>query len=513
MQNFFEWFTANGIDPNQPWLILGKGPSFVKRNEFDLARFQTMSLNHAVRELPVTAAHMIDLDVVDGCGESLLNNAQVVVLPWVPHVNNRPGPHNLAELAESHPMLRRLNERGRLLWYNHSKARQKNGDSPVVRVRFFSAVAAVNLLVLAGVRKIRSLGVDGGASYSQEFSDLKDKTLLANSRSSFDRQFEEIALTIATTGVDYAPLSLSSPVRVYVGATESEMLPVKVLEYSIRKHASMTVEVLPLHRSGIAIPLPRDPKQRPRTPFSFQRFVIPALTEYRGRAIYFDSDMQVFKDIRRLWTLPFNGADLLTVSEPIGSGRRPQFSVMVLSCETLHWDIGKIVRALDDGEITYERLVYEMGLAKNIRADVGPEWNALERYSERETALLHYTDMTTQPWVSQENPLGYLWSRDLIEAVEAGVISMSLIEQEIAAGHVRPSLLYQVEKQVQDSLLLPLKARRLDQNFVPPYRSLPKHNGSPWLYPGKRLKALIRHCYQNHPAYRYQRIFYDWYHK
>lgn len=121
-----------------------------------------MSLNHVVREQAVIVAHMIDYDVVDACGESILNNAQFLVLPWVPHINNRPGRHNLAELAQIHPLLRRMNEQGRLLWYNHSKARQRHGDSPVVRVKFFSAVAAVNLLAQAGVRTIRSLGVDGG---------------------------------------------------------------------------------------------------------------------------------------------------------------------------------------------------------------------------------------------------------------------------------------------------------------------------------------------------------------
>jgi hypothetical protein len=50
MQSFLEWFTAKRIDPDQPWLILGKGPSFAKRNECDLKRFHTISLNHVVRE-------------------------------------------------------------------------------------------------------------------------------------------------------------------------------------------------------------------------------------------------------------------------------------------------------------------------------------------------------------------------------------------------------------------------------------------------------------------------------
>jgi hypothetical protein len=510
MQSFFEWFEKSDVNKSRPWLILGKGPSFSKRREFDLSPYHTLSLNHAVREQVVTVAHMIDLDVVDTCGETIFTNTEYLVLPWFPHVNNLPGRRSLEELARMNTVLRMLNEQGRLLWYNHSRARERRGDSPVVRVRYFSAEAAVNLLAQAGVRKIRSLGVDGGAAYSEDFRDLKDKTLLSNRRSSFDRQFEEIARTISVTGIDYAPLDMDSPIRIFIGATEVEMLPAKVLEYSIRKRASMSVEILPLHRSGIAIPVPKNPKHQPRTPFSFQRFLIPVLTGYQGRAIYLDSDMLMFKDIRALWKMSFNGADLLTVSEPTHTSRRPQFSVMVLNCETLRWDIREIVRALDEGRLTYEELVYEMTIVKNVRASIGPAWNALEEFSERETAVLHYTDMNTQPWVSKDNPLGYLWTRVLIEAIDAGAISMDFVKQEVAIGHVRPSLTYQVENRVEDGLLLPRGAREMDRNFVPSYQALPGHSGTSWLQPQKRLRALARHCYQKSFAYRYRRVFFDW---
>ena len=513
MQSFFEWFQSDKVNQLKPWLILGKGPSFSKRSQFDLDHYHRLSLNHTVRELPVRVAHMIDYDVVDACGEAILHNAQVLVLPWHPHTGNGPGRLNLDELSQHNPILRKMKEQGRLLWYNHSRSRHRNGDSPVVRVKFFSAVAALNLLAEAGVRTVRSLGVDGGASYSDEFADLKDHTLLSNRRTSFDRQFEEIARTSAKTGVDYAPLDIVSPVRVFIGATAAEMLPTKVLEYSIRKNSSMGVNLLPLHRSGIKIPVPRDTKQQPRTPFSFQRFLIPALTGYRGRAIYLDSDMQVFKDIRTLWTLPFKEADLLVAREPAGSGRRSQFSVMVLNCETLHWDICEIIRALDEGRLSYEALVYEMAIVKNIRADIDPAWNALERFSARDTALLHYTDMSTQPWVSRANPLGYLWTRDLIEGIDVGAMTIDFVKQEIALGHVRPSLIYQLENRKEDGLLLPRQARQMDENFVPPCRSISKYPGSPWRHPGKQLRALIRHCYQKSFAYQYQRMFCDWFYK
>jgi hypothetical protein len=70
-------------------------------------------------------------------------------------------------------------------------------------VRYFSAVAAVNLLAVSGVREIFTIGVDGGSSYAPDFD---KKTLLVNGRASFDVQFKEIRDTEKRKGVKVTPL-------------------------------------------------------------------------------------------------------------------------------------------------------------------------------------------------------------------------------------------------------------------------------------------------------------------
>lgn len=472
MQDFFEWFRERDSNVSATWLILGKGPSFSKSRQYDLSQFKTISLNHAVREQPVELAHMIDADVLQHCGDAIEKNAGRLVMPWYPHVNNVAGGKTLGELHDESPLLRRLSEQGRLLWYNLDSAPAVHEASPVVPVKWNSAEAVLRLLAMAGARHVRSLGVDGGASYSEEFADLEDKTLLKSGHPDFDGQFAEMARIIAQSGIDYAPLDVESPVRVYVGTGPEQMLAVKVLEYSIRKHASITVEVFPLNvaGAGIEIPRPKDPENAPRTPFSFQRFLIPQLAGQRGRAIYFDSDMQLFADIRRLWTMPLEGADLLAASNRGDSERKPQFSVMLLDCGALGWDIRDIVARLDSGELNYARLMFEMAVAKNIRADISPNWNSLEYYEEGKTSLLHYTDMTIQPWVSRDNPLGYLWVRDLVEAVASGFVPLDYVRDHVTRGWVRPSLLYQIEHRIEDSGQLPPEALALDDSFVPPYK-------------------------------------------
>jgi Glycosyl transferase family 8 len=282
-----------------------------------------------------------------------------------------------------------------------------------------------------------------------------------------------------------------SPIRVYVGSEDAQMLAVRVLEYSIRQRASMDVEVFPLHHARVEFPMPKDASNRPRTPFSFQRFYIPALKGRHGRAIYLDSDMQVFKDIKALWTLPFDGADLLAAREEGESGRRPQFSVMLLNCDELRWDITEIVSALDRHELTYESLMYEMAVARRVRAAIDPTWNSLESFVENKTALLHYTDMPTQPWVSGTNRLGHLWVRDLIAAVDAGFITRQYVEEQVRSGFVRPSLTYQLDRRLEDARQLPKEAKALDEGFVAPYRKIGSHGGATGGGPLQMVRAML----------------------
>ncbi len=490
MQSFFDWFRDSDIDRGKPWLILGKGPSFSKREGHDLDAFYTMGLNHVVVEQSVTVAHAIDIEVIEHCGETLLENAMVVVLPWIPHVRYRPlpfmdrvkfkaGDKTLDEYAVEIPILGRLANEGRLLWYNlFTSPRPPRKGSSLIRAHGFSSTAALNLLAEAGVTTVRSLGVDGGRQYSADFANLASKTLLAAGQTSYDMQFKEIAMTIQTKKVDFAPLDVETPIAIYIGTAEEQMLAVRVLEYSIRKHASMSVKLSPLYQAveeaGIRVPVPADPKLRPRTPFSFQRFAIPALKGYRGRAIYIDSDMQVFRDIKELWLWPFDGADVLSVPEPEETGRKPQFSVMVLDCAALEWDVERLVRDLESGKWTYEEFVGNMAPAGRVAGVLPLEWNELERYSEGKTALTHYTDMSNQPWLSTENLLGRTWCEALFEAVRSEEIDFGYIRDQVDRGWVRPSLLYQLEHDVVDPLLLPRRVVQRDRReFVPPHAYSP----------------------------------------
>lgn len=102
-------------------------------------------------------------------------------------------------------------------------------------------------------------------------------------------------------------------IRVYVGVDRSQLLAVPVLEYSIKRHTTAKVEVIPM--LDLPVPEPKDPRNGQRTGFSFSRFCIPKLAGYKGKAIYMDADMLVFRDIRELWNIPFDGAKIIIQQE------------------------------------------------------------------------------------------------------------------------------------------------------------------------------------------------------
>lgn len=286
------------------------------------------------------------------------------------------------------------------------------------------------------------------------------------------------------------------PVRIFIGATPAEWLPARVLEFSIREHTQLPVQLSFLYESDIEIPMPENIDNRPRTPFSFQRFLIPQICDYSGRAIYLDADMQVFKDIGRLWNQPFSECDLQAV-RGAGDDRRDQFSVMLLNCEQLDWNIQKIAHELDSGILDYHGLMYDMKVAAKIGRDIPSDWNSLETFDAESTALLHYTDMNRQPWVNLENPHGYLWIACLRRAISTGFINKKEIENEIKSGHTRPSILEQLDSQIDDTLALPKVIKNQDIGFTAPYQKL---NGSRfsrlrnWRSASRTLLGISRRC-------------------
>jgi hypothetical protein len=440
-----EWFRATPF-PAKPWLMVGKGPTFDRRGDYDLAAYNTLGLNHVVRELSVDVAHAIDIDVVGDNADRLAENAEWLLVPRNPHLRSKKTERLLEEWFDEYPVLRDFDARGRLVWYNLAGTRAVD-RSPMIGAHGFSSQAALNVLGLMGVDVVRSLGIDGGRSYSQSFKELESTTMLENGAASYDAQFDWLRSIADEHGIDYRPLV--EPLRIFVGTDESQIVAHRVLEYTIRKASSIPIEFTPL--LNVPHRMPRDPKNRPRTKFSFCRFVIPERCGFRGRALYLDSDMIVFGDIAELAELPF-GTKKILCSAPKPTQAWDGFetsylgsrsvAVLLLDCEHLPWDADKIVAGLDEGRYTYDQLLSDLCIVEPDEVDdtIAPEWNDLERFDADRTKLLHFTVVPTQPWKNDDNPLGEIWMEMYREAVEAGAVPPEEVEWMIDRGLAKPSL-------------------------------------------------------------------------
>lgn len=246
------------------------------------------------------------------------------------------------------------------------------------------------------------------------------------------------------------------PVRVFVGADRSQIIGVKVLEHSIRRHTSAEIQLTPM--VDLPLPQPDDPKHRARTGFSFSRFEIPKLAGYSGRALYLDADMLVFRDIMDLWRMPFGKAKVICqdkIPKPFAKltsflhkpkTRVRQTSVMLLDCGRLDWNSTDIVAGLGK-RYSYEQLMQELCILNDteISHELPFTWNSLEHYDST-TALLHYTDMPTQPWVSPSNKNGWLWREEVRLMLSDGSVTLEDLREEERLGFLRPSFFEELKQ-------------------------------------------------------------------
>ena len=92
-------------------------------------------------------------------------------------------------------------------------------------------------------------------------------------------------------------------IPIYIGFDHRERAATNVLIDSLYQKSSVPLSIIPLvtdqlKKSGLYTRV-RDPKQS--TDFSFTRFLVPYLQNYKGWAMFMDCDMLCREDINNLW--------------------------------------------------------------------------------------------------------------------------------------------------------------------------------------------------------------------
>lgn len=101
--------------------------------------------------------------------------------------------------------------------------------------------------------------------------------------------------------------------KVFIGCDDVEMLAYHVLADSIMRNASVPVSITPVRLSNLEGIYNRKHDPRQSNEFSFSRFLVPYLSDYKGLALFMDCDMLVRCDIKELFDLYESGKDLMCV--------------------------------------------------------------------------------------------------------------------------------------------------------------------------------------------------------
>lgn len=227
---------------------------------------------------------------------------------------------------------------------------------------------------------------------------------------------------------------------VYIGTEDDQMIPQKVLEYSIHKNARRPVKV-------------RAVKQQIErvggTNFGFVRFFVPQMNDYQGKAIYLDADQLVFTDINELADLLDDQHSIALVNQPKGTfgakpvGQHNQTSVMALDCAKLHdWDPNTMFlhvvpnRAeLAPGQIHYRDFMMLTWFDQSKIQPIDPRWNHFN-IVEPDSKLTHFSYVRSQPWKNPSHPLTEFWGKWLKEAIHAGAVGRIELLKEILRGAI-----------------------------------------------------------------------------
>jgi hypothetical protein len=224
-------------------------------------------------------------------------------------------------------------------------------------------------------------------------------------------------------------VQLMAPLRIFMGWDSREPEAYDVACFSLKRRATVAVEVMPLKLDELKAKALywRNEDPLASTEFTYSRFLTPFLAGYKGWALFCDSDFLWLADVAELWN--FANADKAVycvqhdyrpteTSKMDGQiqtvyPRKNWSSLMLFNCDHAS------VRELTPSVVNTETGAYLHRLQWVRTQDIGalPEaWNWLEGWSKRpvfETPkAVHFT--RGGPWFEQWRDVDYadLWNAE-----------------------------------------------------------------------------------------------------
>ena len=212
-------------------------------------------------------------------------------------------------------------------------------------------------------------------------------------------------------------------INIYIGTEERQYVSTEVLKHSIIRRTKEKVIFNELKN------LVTNLKQKMYTGFSFYRFAIPTMNQFKTKAIYIDTDVFFLEDVAKLYE-----TDSI---QPVLARKKSEnsyyTSVMLMDCPRLtHWDFAKLVREANKSRIVYNEIMWATK-GSIIAKDVGqldPRWNCLDNWN-LDTKAIHFTNVPTQPWTYDRHPYGKIFLRELRSAIDTGFLNADKVKENL----------------------------------------------------------------------------------
>jgi lipopolysaccharide biosynthesis glycosyltransferase len=244
-------------------------------------------------------------------------------------------------------------------------------------------------------------------------------------------------------------------IRVFIGSGEASAIERKVLIYSIKKNTPSAVEVNVFNgthdtlekndEAPVRINMSLRAKYLNFTEFSNYRFLIPALCNFTGRAIFIDSDTICLADIGKLFHMDMEGNDLVAKGNAYGQSedKRWGLSVMLIDCAKARFDLEKYLDDVEEKKYTYTDFHQLSPKFQKFHpfkiGELSPQWNDFDHY-DANTKVIHYTNLYSQPWKSPGHKYGDLWFTYFREARANGFLTDDDINRAVTRSYVRRDL-------------------------------------------------------------------------
>ena len=203
--------------------------------------------------------------------------------------------------------------------------------------------------------------------------------------------------------------------RIFIGWDTRFPEPAEVLAHSLRKHASIPLDIRFLVLSQLGLNRVHDPLAS--TEFTYSRFLVPHLCGFEGKAIFMDNDMLCFADVAELDRLDMSNLALRVVRHDYQPGntvkmygcaqtsypRKNWSSLMLMNCAKLKLWTKEVVETQTGAYLHRFQDIPDEAIGALPR-----EWNELDTM-DASTKLIHYTN--GGPWFEQyrDHPHAAVW--------------------------------------------------------------------------------------------------------